>query len=121
MSLRIKRGDMVVVLSGEDKGKTGKVIRVESPQEVKGGRAGRGGRASRHSPRIYVEGVNLQYKHMKRTQKSPKGGRVRREGPLDSSKVMLWSEQKKKGQRFRVEVRDGKRVRVGARDGTVIE
>jgi hypothetical protein len=33
---------------------------------------------------------------------------------------MLWSEQEKKGQRFRVEIRDGKRVRVGAKDGAVI-
>lgn len=102
MALRIKRGDVVVVLSGDDKGKTGKVIRVETG-----------------SDRVFVEGVNLQYKHMKRTQQNPKGGRVRREGPLHASKVMLWSESQKKPQRFRVEVRDGKRVRVGVKDGAV--
>jgi large subunit ribosomal protein L24 len=100
MALRIKRGDTVVVLSGAEKGKTGKVLRVEEGKVV-------------------VEGVNLQYKHMKRTQQNPKGGRVRREGALHASKVMLWSESEKKAQRFRVEVRDGKRVRVGAKDGAV--
>jgi large subunit ribosomal protein L24 len=103
MALRIKRGDVVVVISGDDKGKTGKVLRVELEKG-----------------RVVVEGVNLQFKHMKRTQQNPKGGRVRREGPLHLSKVMLWSEQEKKGQRFRVEVRDGKRVRIGAKDGAVI-
>jgi len=102
MALRIKRGDTVVILSGAEKGKTGKVLRVEA-----------GGK-------VVVEGVNLQYKHMKRTQQNPKGGRVRREGPLHASKVMLWSESEKKPQRFRVEVRDGKRVRIGAKDGAVL-
>jgi len=102
MALRIKRGDTVVVLSGDDKGKTGKVIRTEP---------GEG--------RVFVEGVNLQYKHMKRTQQNPKGGRVRREGPLHASKVMLWSEAQKKPQRIRIEVRDGKRVRVGVKDGAM--
>lgn len=104
MALRIKRGDVVVVRSGADKGKTGKVIRVD----VEGSR-------------VYVEGVNLQYKHMKRTQQNPKGGRVRREGPLHLSKVMLWSEKLGKGQRFRVETRDGKRVRVGVKDGVALD
>jgi len=103
MALRIKRGDTVVVRSGDDRGKTGKVLRVDPK-----------------SDRVYVEGVNLQYKHMKRTQQNPKGGRVRREGPLHLSKVMLWSDSQKKGQRFRIEVRDGKRVRVGVKDGAVI-
>jgi large subunit ribosomal protein L24 len=102
MALRIKRGDLVVVRSGDDRGKTGKVLRVLPEEDV-----------------VFVEGVNLQYKHMRRTQQNPKGGRVRREGPLHLSKVMLWSESQKKGQRFRVETRDGKRVRVGVKDGAV--
>ena len=104
MALRIKRGDVVVVISGDDKGKTGKVLRVELEKG-----------------RVVVEGVNLQFKHMKRTQQNPKGGRVQREGPLHASKVMLWSEQKKQGQRVRIEERDGKRVRVGVRDSVVFK
>jgi large subunit ribosomal protein L24 len=104
MALRIKRGDLVVIRSGDDRGKTGKVLRVVPDEDV-----------------VFVEGVNLQYKHMRRTQQNPKGGRVRREGPLHLSKVMLWSEGQKKGQRFRVETRDGKRVRVGVKDGAVYE
>jgi large subunit ribosomal protein L24 len=104
MALRIKRGDTVVVRSGDDRGKTGKVLRVVPEDDT-----------------VFVEGVNLQYKHMRRTQQNPKGGRVRREGPLHLCKVMLWSEAQKKGQRFRVETRDGKRVRVGVKDGAVYE
>jgi len=104
MALRIKRGDLVVVRTGDDRGKTGKVLRVVPESEM-----------------VFVEGVNLQYKHMRRTQQNPKGGRVRREGPLHLCKVMLWSESQKKGQRFRVETRDGKRVRVGVKDGAVYE
>ena len=109
MALRIKRGDVVVVRSGVDKGKTGKVIRVDGTDSKDG------------ACKVYVEGVNLQYKHMKRTQQNPKGGRVRREGPLNASKVMLWSEKLGKGERFRIETRDGKRVRVGVKDGAVFE
>jgi large subunit ribosomal protein L24 len=103
MGRRVKRGDTVVVISGEDKGKTGKVLRVDPG-----------------ASRVWVEGVNFEFKHMKRSQQNPKGGRVRREGPLHISKVLLWSESAKRGQRFRVETRDGKRVRVGVRDGAVI-
>jgi len=104
MALRIKRGDVVVVRAGVDKGKTGKVIRVDT-----------------ESNRVFVEGINLQYKHLKRSQANPKGGRVRREGPLPISKVMIWSEKLGKGQRFRVETRDGKHVRVGVKDGVVLD
>ena len=103
MAHRIKRGDTVVLISGDERGKTGKVARVDAERGV-----------------VFVEGLNLQYKHMKRTQQNPKGGRVRREGPLHLSKVMLWSDSQKKGQRFRIEVRDGKRVRIGVKDGAVI-
>jgi large subunit ribosomal protein L24 len=104
MAVKIRRDDEVIVISGKDRGKTGKVLRVVPEADL-----------------VFVEGVNLQYKHMRRTQQNPKGGRVRREGPLHLCKVMLWSESQKKGQRFRVETRDGKRVRVGVKDGAVYE
>ena len=101
MALRIKRGDTVVVRSGDDRGKTGKVLRVDPKAGV-----------------VYVEGVNLQYKHMKRTQQNPKGGRVQLEQPIAASKVLLYSEKLKRGTRTKIEVVDGKRVRVGVKCGT---
>jgi large subunit ribosomal protein L24 len=71
MPSRIRKGDTVAVVSGADKGKRGKVLRV-MPDEG----------------RVLVEGVNLVYKHMRRSQKSPQGGRIRRESPVHASKVM---------------------------------
>jgi len=104
MARRIKNGDSVVVLAGAEKGRTGKVLRVDPEKS-----------------RVYVEGLAMQYKHVRRSQQNPKGGRVRREGPIHLSNVALWSESKSAGQRFRVENRDGKRVRVGQKDGAVLD
>lgn len=104
MARRIKVGDTVVVISGVEKGRTGKVLRVEVPKN-----------------RLYVEGLAMQFKHVRRSQQNPKGGRIQREGPIHVSNVALWSDQKSAGQRFRVEARDGKRVRVGVKDGAVFE
>ena len=59
MSLRIKRGDTVVVLAGADKGRTAKVLRVDPKKS-----------------RVYVEGVAMQYRHVRRSQQNPKGGRI---------------------------------------------
>ena len=101
MALRIKRGDTVVVRSGDDRGKTGKVLRVDPEND-----------------RVYVEGVNLQYKHMKRTQQNPKGGRVQLEQPMPASKVLLFSEKLGKGTRTKIQVIDGKKVRVGVKCGS---
>ena len=59
----LKRGDEVVVISGVGKGKArGKVLRVLEDTE-----------------QVIVQGVNLRYKHMKRSQKNPQGGRVQNE------------------------------------------
>jgi large subunit ribosomal protein L24 len=104
MSRRIQRGDTVVVLAGAENGRTGKVLRVDPKKS-----------------RVYVEGLNMQYKHMRRSQENPKGGRVRREGPIHLSNVAIWSEGKGEAQRVRMEERDGRRVRVGAKDGSVLD
>ena len=68
----LKRNDLVVVVRGVEKGKQGRVLRVD-------------GEASR----VVVQGINLRYKHVRRTQQNPKGGRIQKEAPIDSSKVML--------------------------------
>lgn len=103
MALRIRVGDTVVVRSGSDKGRTGKVLSVDPGRN-----------------RVVVEGINMQFRHVSRSKQNPKGGRVRREGPIHRSKVQIWSETEKKGQRFSTTVKDGTKVRIGRKDGQVV-
>jgi len=72
IKLHVKKGDTVVVLSGKDKGKKGKVIEA-LPKKAK----------------VVVEGVNKVKRHTKATQKMPQGGILVKEAALSSSKVML--------------------------------
>jgi large subunit ribosomal protein L24 len=69
---RVLRDDMVMVIAGDDKGKTGRVLRVD-----------------REKSRLVVEGVNLVHRHIKRSQQNPQGGRVKREAPFHMSNVMV--------------------------------
>jgi len=71
-TMHVKKNDMVVVLSGEHKGKVGKVL-VAIPD--------RG--------RIVVEGVNIMNKSMRKSQDNPKGGIITKEFPIYAAKVML--------------------------------
>ena len=103
MARRIKRGDSVIVVAGADKGRTGKVLRVDARKS-----------------RVYVENVSMQFKHVHRSQQNPKGGRIQREGPINISNVQIWSEKAASGQRFRVEDRESGRVRVGLKDGEAL-
>jgi large subunit ribosomal protein L24 len=91
------------VTSGNDRGKRGRVLRV-LPEEN----------------RVIVEGVNLLYKHMRRSQKNPQGGRVRREGPIHMSNVMPIDPDTNKATRVSWKVEGGKKVRVGRKTGAVV-
>ena len=101
---RIRVGDTVVVIAGAD--------RSEKPRNVL---------QVVEDDRVVVEGVNMRWKHEKPSQQSPKGGRTRREFPIDGSNVLIFSEKAGKGVRTRVEVKDGEKVRVGVPCGTVFE
>lgn len=70
--LHVKKGDTVLVLSGKDKGKKGKIIE-----------------ALPKSGKVVVEGVNRVKRHTKPSQKIPQGGIIVKEAPLASAKVML--------------------------------
>ncbi|MBP7102389.1 MAG: 50S ribosomal protein L24 [Bacteroidales bacterium] len=72
MKIHIKKGDIVKVLSGEDKGRTGKVLKVEISKY-----------------KAFVEGVNLVSKHTKPNAKSPQGGIVKKEASVHISNLML--------------------------------
>jgi large subunit ribosomal protein L24 len=73
MAMKLKADDTVIVISGKDKGKTGKIIRVEPSKD-----------------RVYVEGVNIIKRHTRpNPQRNIKGGIVEREGSLHVSNVQL--------------------------------
>ncbi|SEH11877.1 50S ribosomal protein L24 [Thermoleophilum album] len=108
--MRIRKDDMVRVISGKDRGKTGRVLRVDPAKR-----------------RVWVEGVNIQKKHLRpRTLRDVQrqqevGGILEREGPIHVSNVMLVDP--KSGQPTRVGVvrRDGRRVRIAKRSGAEID
>jgi len=99
---KIRKGDKVVVLSGEDKGRTGEVVKA-MPKEGK----------------VVVSGVNVHARHRKPSQVNPQGGIERKEAPLDVSNVAIATADGKPT-RVRFEVRDGKKVRVAAKTGELI-
>jgi large subunit ribosomal protein L24 len=70
--MKIRKSDNVMVISGNDKGKTGKVLKV-FPQDL----------------RVIVEGINLRKRHTKPNQKNPQGGILEKEAPIHVSNVML--------------------------------
>ena len=98
--LHIKKGDTVIVLSGDDKGAKGKVIAV-SPEEGK----------------VIVEGVNIIHKHVKPRRQGETGGIVDAEGAFYASKVALYCPKCDKGVRTKVEMDGDKKVRVCAKCG----
>ncbi len=98
---RLKSGDLVEVVSGAEKGKRGKVLRVD-----------------RSSRRITVQGVNMVYKHLRKSQKHPQGGRIQLEAALDVSNVLLVDPKSGKPTRIRMKIDgDGKKVRVSVKSG----
>ena len=98
---RLKSGDLVAVVSGAEKGKRGKVLKVDRRQR-----------------RITVQGVNMVYKHLRRSQKHPRGGRIQLEAALDMSNVLLVDPKSGKPTRVRMQVDgDGKKVRVSVKSG----
>lgn len=101
---RIRTGDTVVVISGKDKGKTGKVLRVWAEEQ-----------------KVLVEKINLVKKHAKPTQVS-EGGIVEREAPMHISKVMPVDPETGKGTRVKTRVEsDGSKTRIAVKSGKALE
>ena len=82
--MHVKRGDNVIVISGNDRGATGEVTDVDKKRN-----------------RVIVEGVNIRTKHEKPTQQNPQGERVEREFPIHASNVQLLDPATGKGTRKR--------------------
>ena len=95
MAMNVKKGDTVVVLSGKDKGKQGKV-QATIPSEAK----------------VVVEGVNIVTCHTKPRRQGEEGGIVKREAALYASKVQVVCPKCSKGTRVAHKIADGKKTRV---------
>ena len=102
--LRIKKGDNVIVIAGNDKGKTGKVLSV-APAEN----------------RAIVEGVNLVSKHTKPNSKAPQGGIIKNEAPIHVSNLSLIDPKSNTATRVGYKVVDGKKVRYAKKSGEEIK
>ena len=110
MASRIRSGDNVVVLTGKDRGKTGRVLRVD-PKKSK----------------VFVEGLNIVKRHQ-RPQQVPNaqraetvGGVIEKEGPIHISNVMLVDPKDKKPTRIGITREDGQRMRVAKRSQSKLD
>jgi len=109
-AIRIRKGDEVRVIAGKDRGKRGRVLRVQP------------GRS-----RVFVEGLNMVKRHTRPQQVADVqrgqtvGGVIEREGPIHISNVMPVDPKDGKPTRLRVERSGGKRVRVAKRSGTPLD
>lgn len=100
MANHIRTGDNVYVLSGNDKGKTGEVLKIDLKHDT-----------------CIVKGVNIRTKHVKPNQQNQQGGIVRMEMPVHLSNVSPCVDGKPTRVRFEVR-EDGSKARIAARDGS---
>ena len=110
MPARLKTGDEVIVIGGKDRGKRGKILRVDPKHH-----------------RVFIEGLNMIKRHQKPRQVAGAqraeqvGGVIEREGPIHVSNVMLADPKEGKPTRVGVEIQDGKRLRIARRSGTRLD
>ncbi|AQS54539.1 50S ribosomal protein L24 [Novibacillus thermophilus] len=103
--LHVKKEDTVMVISGKDKGKKGRVLKTY-PREN----------------RVLVEGVNMVKKHVRPSQQNPQGGIVEQEAPIHASNVMLIDPKSGEPTRIGYKVLDnGKKVRIARKSGEPID
>ena len=110
MPARLKTGDEVIVIGGKDRGKRGKILRVDPKNQ-----------------RVYIEGLNMIKRHQRPRQVAGAqraeqvGGVIEREGPIHVSNVMLVDPKDGKPTRVGIEVQDGKRLRIARRSGARVD
>ena len=105
--MKLRTDDEVIVISGKDKGKTGRVVQVDPAKQ-----------------RVFVEGLNIVKRHQRPTALNPnaQAGVIEREGPIHVSNVALLDPKENKPTRIGTTVTaDGKRARVAKRSGTQID
>jgi large subunit ribosomal protein L24 len=110
MAMKIRRDDTVRILKGKDRGRTGRVLRVDPRNE-----------------RVYVEGANIIKRHtrprtLRDTQRAQElGGIVEKEGPIHVSNVMLIDPESGEPTRVQVKREGGRRARVSKKSGKEID
>jgi len=87
MASKVRRGDIIEVISGDHKGARGKVLRVDRDRDF-----------------VFVEGVNIVYRHVRPTRRNPQGGRIQKEAPIHVSNVLPYDSKAGRGLRVRFEV-----------------
>lgn len=101
--MHVKKGDKVVVITGSDKGKIGKILTSMPKQN-----------------RVIVEGVNMVTKHQKATRDIQQAGILHQEGAINASNVMLYCDKCKSGVRPEVKIENGKKARACKKCGSVL-
>ncbi|EAD1361001.1 50S ribosomal protein L24 [Listeria monocytogenes] len=102
--MHVKKGDKVKVITGKDKGKSGKVLAVFPKKD-----------------RVLIEGINMVKKHTKPSNINPQGGILNVEAPIHVSNVMLIDPKTGEPTRVGYEVKGDKKVRVAKKSGEVID
>lgn len=104
MAIKIRRGDMVQVIAGDDKGRTGRVLAVDEDKQ-----------------RVVVEKINLVKRHTKSRSQGQQSGIIEKEAPVHLSNVMLFDPKSGRGARVSIRVLpDGTRERVSRRSGETL-
>ncbi len=84
MAARVRKDDIVEVIAGEHRGARGKVLRVDPDKQ-----------------RVVVEGVNMVYRHVRKSRRHPQGGRIQKEAPIHLSNVLPVDPRTGRGTRVR--------------------
>jgi large subunit ribosomal protein L24 len=103
MAAKIKKGDRVVVLTGKDKGRSGKVLKVMPAEN-----------------RVLVEGIKIVQRHTRPSQTNPQGGIVNKEAPIHVSNVALADPKTGEATRVGFRMEGDKKVRFAKKSGEVI-
>ena len=101
MALHVKKGDVVAVIAGDDKGKTGEVLRVLAGEA-----------------KVLVQGVNRVYRHLRPSRQHPQGGRIQKEMPISISNVLPIDSKTNQPTRVGFRINDdGSKERIACKSG----
>ena len=87
MARRIRQDDIVEVIAGDHRGDRGKVLRIDVGKGL-----------------VWIQGINMVYRHVRPSRKNPQGGRLQKEAPINLSNVLPVDEKNGRGSRVRFEV-----------------
>jgi large subunit ribosomal protein L24 len=102
--MSIKKGDVVKVMTGREKGKTGKVYRVDHEKSL-----------------VWIEKINMVKRHQRPTQQYRQGGIIEKEAPIHISNVMYYDTKVGKATRLSHKLIKDKMVRVSKKSGEVVD